>query len=244
MGESIGRSLQLLEYVASADSPPSHSELRTVFNIPKSTLSGILGELRELGYVVVAENGRYSPGPKFLSLTSAATRAAFAFGSVRPILEIIARETRETALFAVLSGNSAIYIDKVESPELIRYVPDLGSERPLHATAVGKVLLAWTDRVDIDVKLKRFTETTITDRAAFNEEINLTRRRGFALNEGESQPGISAIAVPVRNQGGVLIGAISAAGPLERSADLTAFLPVISHALVREGFLAVEQEIR
>ncbi len=242
MGETIGRSLQLLEYVASAKTPPSHSELRAHFDIPKSTLSGILGELRELGYIVARENRTYAPGPKFLSLTFVATRAAVATREVRPILEFVSEETRQTALFAVLVGDSAIYIDKVDSPELIRYVPELGSRRPLHATAVGKVLLAFADTVNIEVDLERFTESTITDSEKFAEEIRLTRRQGYALNDGESQAGISAIAIPVRTQEGVLQGAISAAGPVKPSQDLTVFLPSFSRALVKQGFLPISPE--
>lgn len=233
MSTSIGRSLQILEEVSTATARPTHADLLRKLKIPKSTLSGILAELRALGYVSSID-GRYSPGPRLLSLAFLTTGSMGAIGSIHPILEAITASTRETSLFAILSGGAAVCVDKVDSPEPVRYVPDLGAERPITTTALGKVLLAW--HPDMQPTPRTVLSLPTVDQEQLLTELETTRQRGYALNIGESQPGVSAVAVPVHSPDGDFVGAMSVTGPTSRTPDILTHLRPLVDALRSGGY--------
>jgi DNA-binding IclR family transcriptional regulator len=213
------RSLDLMEHIATAASPPTHADMLRTFGIPKSTLSGILAELRSSGFVTL-DDGRYLAGPRFTSLAYRGVGSMNRQSSIRRQLEQLAAKTHETALFAVHAGKIAIVVDRVESDDPIRYYTDLGVPRPLHDTAVGKVFLAWGG-VDLDSlgTLERLTVETTVDPVALAEELAQTVRRGYALNRSESTMGVTAVAAPLKDERQTLIGAVSVAGPAHRMGD-------------------------
>lgn len=216
---SVARSLDLMEHIATAASPPTHADMLRMFDIPKSTLSGILAELRSSGFVTL-DDGRYLAGPRFTSLAYRGVGSINRQSSIRRQLEQLAAATHETTLFAVRAGKIAIVVDRVESADPIRYVPDLGVPRPLHATAVGKVFLAWA-AVDLESlgPLDRLTVETNVDPVALAEELKATLRRGYAINQSESTMGVTAVAAPLMDERNALIGAVSIAGPSHRMGD-------------------------
>jgi DNA-binding IclR family transcriptional regulator len=141
---------------------------------------------------------------------------------VRPFLEKISNQTRETAFLAVPSGDQIVFIDKVEPMQAIRYSAQIGTRRPLYCTAHGKIALASRSETDLEryIAMTRFearTDKTIVDPAALRKELAKVRRQGFSISDGEFTQEAYGISVGlVAGSHGELIGMISAVGPTSR----------------------------
>jgi DNA-binding IclR family transcriptional regulator len=141
----------------------------------------------------------------------------------RPILLRLVEATGETAVIGTLAPDSdlAIYLDKVESSNPIRYAVTVGERRDLYCTAMGKALLAYFEPARLNKYLKfnhrkQFTATTITGRADLLAELSRIRREGIARTNGERVRGASGLAVPVFGGNGAVVAALLIAGPSER----------------------------
>jgi DNA-binding IclR family transcriptional regulator len=136
-------------------------------------------------------------------------------------MERISDKSRETVHLATLEQDEVIYIDKIDSSQPLRLHSYVGQKIPLHASALGKVLLAWApEHILEDLlkkgKLKRFTDTSITDPEALKEEIRKIRNQGYAEDQEESVPGVRCVAAPIRNREGLAVAAISISLPCQR----------------------------
>ncbi|MDX6505792.1 MAG: IclR family transcriptional regulator, acetate operon repressor, partial [Gaiellaceae bacterium] len=184
--------------------PPTHAELMRALEIPRSTLSDLLSELRDLGYVQIVDK-RYLPGPRLLSFVYRATHQPTLRAGIRPTLEALAAATQETASYVIEIGGDArepgqvVAVEQAESPQPIRFVAHLGQPFPITQTAAGRVFLAFTNR---------------TGPAVLNGELERIRERGYALNVDESRA--TAVAAPVFDRQGSLVGAVSISGPSDR----------------------------
>lgn len=109
------------------------------------------------------------------------------------------------------TGLKAIYIDKVDGTESVRLNVELGSARPLHSTAIGKVILAFSPPSLLDTLVRveglpAITQDTITDPTRLRREVAEIRKRGFSTSNGENVEGIYAIAAPVIARGRIIAG--------------------------------------
>lgn len=218
---SVERSLDVLEMIVEAETAPTHTELATALAIPKSTLSQILGVLQHTGYLGI-HNRRYLPGVRLLSLVHRAAIAAGMPSAMRSWMDELAAESGETVSLGILAGTHVTCVDQSPSPRAIRYVTPIGQPRPLHATALGRVLLAFGGgSAKSLIPLIPYTDKTITDPDKLDKMLVRIRRDGYALNEGESVEGVIAIAAPLFNARHDLIAALSVAGPSNRLGDAT-----------------------
>jgi DNA-binding IclR family transcriptional regulator len=163
---------------------------------------------------------------------AAGTEASLA-EQMTPLLHQLVNETGETAHFAVLDGDRVVYLAKVDSPHPIRMFSQIGWRGPLHATGVGKVLLALTEarllsRV-CDHGLERFTRNTIVEKARLQAELAQIREQGYALDAEELIDGLTCVAVPVMS-GELVRGAISVAGPTARLVNPKALAKILQAA--------------
>ena len=214
---SVVRSLEILEAILSAPEPQTHGELARKYSIPKSTLSKLLETLQNLGYLRAAHK-RYLPGPRLLSLGYRAVHTGHIRG-VKPFLDALAERTGETVLLGIPVGDHVMYVEQSPSSHAIRFVANVGELRPMHCTAMGRVFLAFGHRSARTLppgSLVPFTSKTLVDPDLIDQELERVRRRGFALNEGESVEGVSAIAAPLIDSQGMLVAAISVTGPAFR----------------------------
>jgi DNA-binding IclR family transcriptional regulator len=141
----------------------------------------------------------------------------------RPILLRLVEATGETAVIGALApdANLAIYLDKVESTNPIRYAVTVGERRDLYCTAMGKALLAHFEPARLKKYLKatsreQFTATTMTSTADLLAEMSRIRREGIARTNGERVRGASGLAAPVYGSNGAVVAALLIAGPSER----------------------------
>jgi IclR family acetate operon transcriptional repressor len=135
----------------------------------------------------------------------------------RPLLARLAQETGETATLSVPSGGDAITVDFVPSGSSVISMARVGRPSVMHATAVGKVVLAFDARAELPAgPLTAYTERTITDPAVLAAELEDVRGRRYAEAIGEREPDLTAVAAPVFGRGGELAAILGVQGPGSR----------------------------
>jgi DNA-binding IclR family transcriptional regulator len=228
------------------------NEIARRTRINASTVSRILATLAEGELVSYNEaTGRYRLGSRLMVYGNLVHSRLDTRQALRPLLETLARETGETATLSAPSNPDAVTIDFVQAPGSVVSVAELGRPSIAHATAAGKVGLAFGDAELRSGRLVRFTDRTITDRGRLDAELGEVRRRGFAHAEGEREPHLNAIAAPVFGLGGKLVAIAGVQGPASRfdSSAMTdaahrlhAISLAMSHALGFDPELTKESE--
>ena len=220
---SIDRAVDVLEALSRSRTALSLAQLAGAARAPKSTTLNIVRTLvqrRLLEFDAAAKT--YRMGYLLAGLSTDVRHGMDLRGVAKPHLDRLALETRELVFLAVLDGAEIIFIEKIESSQPIRYVAVVGTRRPLHCTAGGKLWLAWQpagylDRYLKEVGLRRYTPSTITSAAALRRELAAIRRRGYAVSNGEFLEDLTGLAVPVApSAAGPPLGAIVVAGPTFR----------------------------
>jgi DNA-binding IclR family transcriptional regulator len=226
------RAFLILERLTSGRPAPTHADLMRELGVQRSTLSDSLAELRDLGYVAVRDR-RYLPGARLLTFVRRAGLHGDLSAGVRPSLEALAAATRETAVWVMEDGGNGetpgvvVSIDQVESVQTIRYVADVGVPYPMHSTAAGHAFLAFTQR-----SAHSLAEGNGFDPDALDRELAHVRERGFALKVDTERS--TAIAAPVLDVHGALMGVISIVGPTDRLGDAEARVwPLLSEEIGR-----------
>ena len=212
---SAARSFAILDVLAEAGEVGTNELARRTGTSP-SSVSRQLGTLLSAGLVeFVPERQRYRLGVRLVHLANAVLVRLDVRTVARPHLAALVAETGETATLSVPGEPDAITIDFVPSDRYVQGVPHIGRPSIAHATAAGKVMLAFTGRVR-EGPLDAYTERTITRHAALAKELERIRRRGWADAAGEREPGLNAIAAPVRSNRGELAGILALQGPIPR----------------------------
>ncbi|GGH96727.1 IclR family transcriptional regulator [Arthrobacter liuii] len=219
--QSVERALTVLEILAREGSA-GVSEIAEEMGIHKSTVSRLMGSLvsREMVHQK-SERGKYQLGFGILRLASSIPGRLSLVHEARPVLENLAQEFKETVNLAVLRSNYAVNVDQAMGPSTLATYDWVGSLTPLHATSSGKVLLAALEADDRDRILKETgltarTARTITARKELDAQLLETAAKGYAVVREEFEIGLNAVAVPVYNHQGVVIGALSISGPAFR----------------------------
>jgi DNA-binding IclR family transcriptional regulator len=181
-----------------------------------SSISRLLSTLTTAGLVqYVPSTGRYRLGIRIMQLANAARDSLDVRQLARPFLEELSGITGETTTLSLPAVHDLVTIDFVPSSRSVRSVAQIGRNSVAHATAVGKVLLAWGGTLP-DGELTRYTERTITDRDALAVEIERVRKRGWAQAVGEREEELNAVAVPVPDRAGTLAAVLGVQGPSGR----------------------------
>ena len=136
--------------------------------------------------------------------------------AARPVLEREARAVDETLFLTAARSRRITVLDKVEGSSVLRASPRIGSEVPVHATAVGKLYLAFEpEAVVVPGKLERFTSATRHSRNALDRDVGFVREQGWAENREEWHEGLVVVAAPVL-VGERMLGAVTLAAPAVR----------------------------
>jgi DNA-binding IclR family transcriptional regulator len=216
----LSKGIDVLEVLRRAESNLSFQELHRRVRIPKTTLYRILKTLIERDFVIY-EDKKYKLGYGFLSFTKKIISEISLREIANPYLKKICQKTEETVELIIPFNDEILYIDKIESPQSIKLVAQIGSKyKTLHASAPGKILLAYDKKVFDDFlkrkKLEKITPKTITDKNRLKNEIERIRKNGWAYDDGEARIDVRRIAAPVFNYEGKLTGIIGIAGPSYR----------------------------
>ena len=212
---SVARALALLDEVARSDAGLGVNELARRIGVNASTASRLLATLEEGGLVERSADGPYRLGLKLVALSDRVLGQLDVRERARPWLTWLVEETGETATLSVPGGGEAITVDFVPSSSSVVSMARVGRPSVAHATAAGKVMLAFGAR-PIPDELISFTERTITDPDALAAELAAARASGIAEAVGEREPDLNALAAPVIGRGGELVAILGLQGPAAR----------------------------
>lgn len=211
--QAVDRATSLLIAILNSPEPPLLSELARQLGLPKSTTSRILGALERQGLVRRDRNSAYLGGEVLLKFASTQNKDASIISRMRPVLEALAEKTSETVNLAVPGVEDLRLIDQVDAKHLLGATNWIGRSVPYHASALGKVLLAFGGATVPTGTLQTKTAKTITTRTHLNAELENVRKAGYAIIDNELEDGLVAVAAPVFNHDGKVIAAISISGP-------------------------------
>ncbi len=224
--QSVDRAVTVLEILARRGSG-GVSEIADEIGVHKSTAFRLLAALEEHELVRQAEErGHYELGFGILRLANAIPSRLDLVRQARPVMDALARELDETINIAVLRQGFVVNVGQSIGRSAIAAHNWIGELTPPHATSSGKVLLAAltpSERRKITKQLHRFTERTITTRAALEEDLRAVKRDGYSSSSEELEIGLHAVAAPIRDHTGNVVAALSVSGPSYRfSEDRTA----------------------
>lgn len=219
--ESVDNALKLL--LALMKQPTmTVSEAGEMLGVALSTAHRLLATLQYRGFVDQDRSTRhYRAGPVLLKLGLTAARDLDLRGRARPVLERLSVDVGETAHLVVLQGSDILFIDSVESPNIVRVTSRMGVSLPAHCTAGGKALLAALSSAELrdlypQARLSKMTSESLSRRSQLEQELADVRARGYATNFGESERGLVAIAAAIPGRGDRPLGAVAVAAPTGR----------------------------
>jgi DNA-binding IclR family transcriptional regulator len=212
--QSADKALAILAAFREGRSDVGVSELAAELGTHKSTVSRLLATLEKRG-LVRREGDRFAPGWELARLGALAVRGSALVGAAREAMEHLAERTGETVNLAVLDGERALNVQQVDSAHFVGVTDWTGRAAPLHATANGKVLIAFGE-LGLPRELARVTERTITERPALRAELERVRQAGYAVAVEELELGLHAVAAPIFDRFGVCLAALSVSGPAYR----------------------------
>jgi DNA-binding IclR family transcriptional regulator len=213
----------VLDALAVAPTGATLSELAARLQAPKTSLVGLLSGMLAEGSIGRDGARRYTLGPRMRAFAVQVLAGRELVVLVRPILADLAKRSGETALLGALAPEAAlaVYLDKVESANPIRYAVSVGERRELYCTAIGKVLLASWAPARLERYLKstartHWTPATLVGAAELKRALARVGIDGIARTFDERFAGASGIAAPVRGPKGEVVAAIAVVGPTAR----------------------------
>ena len=236
---AVERAIAVLDVLADGELGTNEVGRRTGLNA--STASRQLATLAAAGLVAhIEETGRYRLGPRLVELGNAALAGLDVRELARPHLRALAASTGETSTLSVPGDPDAITIDFVQSPSSVQSVARVGRPSIAHATATGKIALAFGEVELPPGQLRAYTTRTVVDRELLAREIETARERGYAEALGEREDDLNAIAAPVLGATGELVAVIGLQGPASRFGAVTvraSRATLLEHAAAVSGAL-------
>jgi DNA-binding IclR family transcriptional regulator len=221
--QSIERALRVVRCLAASDEDLGVTDVAARTALSVSTAHRLLQALRADGLVAQdPRTERYHLGPGLVALGRRAEQRV-PFDHLVPRLEELATETGESISLGTRVGSQVLIVLHVDSPQPLRFDQPPGTFVPVHASAIGKALLAFAPDPAAEVAelddLGMFTAATLTTRDALLADVERTRQRGWALNDGERFDGVRTMAAPVLDASGQPWAGLAIQGPADRLAD-------------------------
>src|SRR5262245_35725495 len=214
---AVERAVAVLDALSDGSAELGTNEIARRTGINASTVSRLLATLANAGLVeYVPATGRYRLGPRLLQLGNLVLGRLDLRDLARPHLQALVRATGMTATLSVPGGHDAVTVDFVQSDATVQSVARVGRPSIGHATAAGKVLLAFGDAEPSPGPLQEYTRRTITDRRRLDADLARVARQGYAEAVGERELDLNAIAAPVYDADGELAGIVGLQGPASR----------------------------
>lgn len=223
------RALDLLGTFDARSRRLSLSEMAERANLPLPTTYRLARVLTEWGALQRSADRRYQIGRRIWEIGLLAGVQTEIRQIAAPFLQDLFVATREAVYLAVRQGRTALYVDRLTGIDAPKLFAQVGTHLPLHATGVGKVLLAYApeDIVEsVSKSLRQFTAHTIVDEVALKKELAQVRRQGFARTREELGLGTASIAVPLADSAGSVEAALGIVTSDLRK-DLSRLLPAL-----------------
>jgi DNA-binding IclR family transcriptional regulator len=221
--KTLDKSLLVLAAVADTKDV-SLTELARQVGIDKVIVYRILKTFAAHHYVIRdANTRRYRIGPAPLQIAQRFAQANPPHVLLQPRLQMLRDRSGETVHFTVLRDDAVLLVSVTESRNRVRVAGEVGERAPVHCTASGKAFLAFAAPALLErlfaTPPQRLTPRTIVDLDAMRREVELIRRRGYAMDKGEFDAAARAVAAPVFDHMGSCSGCITVVGPSSRLGD-------------------------
>ncbi|MFC9999045.1 IclR family transcriptional regulator [Nocardia sp. NPDC127526] len=221
--QSIERAAAMLQLLARGSGRLGVGEIAAALGLAKPTAHGILRTLQGVGFVEQDPvSGKYQLGSAIHELGGGYLDANELRSRAINRADALAARSGESVRIAAPVGNGVSVVHHVFRPDNTEQALEVGTTLPPHATALGKVLLAYDSQLSATVRegeLPAFTHRTIVDRAVLGRALTEVRRTGWAGDIGEYRSAEASIAAPVRGRGGLVVGAIGISGPIDQLCD-------------------------
>jgi len=217
---------QVLELLAQEPFEFPLSELATRLEQPLATVHRLAATLVEAGFVEQdGASRRYRLAGKALWAGAGYLRNSPVYRAAFLVMQETARTSAGLIHLGALNGEWVLYLHTVGSPSRLYLYADTGERRPLHATGLGKAILAWqppelVSRITAR-KLQRYTKRTICSAAELRDELKATRQRGYAIDDEEGVTGLRCVAAPIFDASGLSVAALSMSAPTSLLANST-----------------------
>ncbi|HOV29205.1 MAG TPA: IclR family transcriptional regulator [Synergistales bacterium] len=219
--QSINRALDILELL-SREEKLGITQIGQAVELDKTTVFRIVQTLCVRGYIRQdPSNQMYSNTLKLFQMGAGIVDRRRILGKARPHLEALAISTRETVNLAVIDGGNIVYVDKIESTEVIKADLGVGKSYPAYATSLGKSILALLGENELE-RLYRgdvfsaFTQHTVKNLDELKKQLKKVRAKGYASDDEELVTGLSCVAAAIRDFQGKPVAAVSIAFPSYR----------------------------
>ena len=218
--QSVDRAITVMELLSS-QGWSGVTEVANELDIHKSTAYRLLATLRDRGLVEQdSATEKYRLGFGIVLLASTVTADLDIVRYARPVCERLSEETEETVTVTALEDDEAVIIHQSISTSSMMAVDWSGWHTPLHASAAGKVLLAYMPKEQrqhiLQKPLEALTEYTVTDRAILQEQLREIQDTGYGRIIEELEVGMNAVGAPIRDANGAVIAAVAVSGPVFR----------------------------
>ncbi len=223
--KSVEKALDILESFSAAEAEMGVSDLSRRLGINPTSVYKILATLKKRGYVRQdVPKGKYRLGIKMFELGCVFQEQSPLFHTARPLLEALGKSCGETVNLAILSPDltEILYVDKIESREVLKTDIRLGTRLPAHCTALGKAITAFLPAETVDelyppdLPLPGLTENSISTTIALKNALEEARNAGYAVDNEEFRHGVRCVAAPIMDRQGRALAAISITGPAFR----------------------------
>ena len=227
--QTLSRGLKLLAVIADGREGVAVRELAAAMSLPKSIVQRLLYSLEDEGYL---ERHPSQVGHrltmKLWSLGCTAVRRLNVPSVARPVLEQLALKSDETAKISVLDGDDVVFVDSINSSQIVRAFLPLGGRAPAHSVATGKAILAFLPEAR-PLKTAGPARASASKRALLAREFDQIRKRGYAINRGEWEDDVAALAAPIFDAQQAVVASVGIILPHNR---LTAAKTLVLSALV------------
>ncbi|MDR1157869.1 MAG: IclR family transcriptional regulator [Oscillospiraceae bacterium] len=216
--QSVARALTLLDIMAEVKRDISVTELSKRLGWPKSTIHGLLSTLRDYHYLTQSSaTGLYRLGVRFFEIGNVVASLWDVRAVALPHMRAINAQLGEMLQLATEEDGEVLYLEKVDSTQMIRIVSEVGGRQPMHCTGLGKALLAYKSYAEVRSILStkgmpRFTKRTITTVPEMEQELAKIRKQGYAMDDREVMDGLRCVAVPIFDKDSNARYAVSVSG--------------------------------
>jgi IclR family KDG regulon transcriptional repressor len=238
---AVTRACAILDLLAQAREPERISDVGRKLGLPRNTTYELIRTLMHLNLVQMDGPGRVRLGFHLFELGSTYAQSIDLIREARLVAREVVNQCNETTHVAVLEGREVVYLAKEEGNQAVRILSAVGRRVPAHGTGVGKAILACLPRAEIGrrlqgIQLEKMTANTVTDIDLLFQELDETRKRGYALDHQESSPGVCCVGAAVRDDRGEVVAGMSISAPAsrmtpEREGELAALVSAAARRL-------------
>ncbi len=210
--DTVSKVTAIMELLCSSHNSYSLREIESLTGIPKSTLHRLLKSLERQEWVYQDhETDQFRPGVRFFLLHNEKLFHQALINAASPEMKRLVRETQKTAILSVLEGTAGLCIYHVEPACPVKYVAHRGMSIPLHVSATGKVLLAFSPK-DLQDRIIYNNIPQEINKNRFKEELEEIKEQGFAYSREEWIPHAGDISVPLFDSRGLFVAQLGLAG--------------------------------